>query len=143
MISMVLRGGIEAKTTSVLLTKHLRTVPCLRDQAFHHCGDLDPFLTCSQTSVDFSNHLVLFAFGKCTSMVYSPSLEKTLGLRPTDQSCHHETWLHLEFVDWSNTWSKQDLHERRISLKDRPAECSHGNPKRRISEVMSDHSLSS
>ena len=68
---------------------------------------------------------------------------KTLGLRPTDQSCHHETWLHLDFVDWSNTWSKQDVYEQRISLKERPAECSHGNPKRRIGEVMSDHSLSS
>ena len=27
---------------------------------------------------------------------------KTLALRPTDQSCHHETWLHLDFVDWRN-----------------------------------------
>ena len=24
---------------------------------------------------------------------------KSLGLRPTDQRCHHETWLHLDFVD--------------------------------------------
>ena len=24
---------------------------------------------------------------------------KTLGLRPTDQSCHQETWLHLDIVD--------------------------------------------
>ena len=51
---------------------------------------------------------------------------KTLGLRPTDQSCHHETWLHLDFVDWSKTWY-----------------CSYGAQKRRIREVMSDHSLSS
>ena len=28
---------------------------------------------------------------------------KTLSLRPTDQSCHHETWLHLDFVDWRNS----------------------------------------
>ena len=68
---------------------------------------------------------------------------KTLGLRPTDQSCHHETWLHLDFVDWNNRWSKQDVYEPRISLKERPADCSYGNPKRRISEVISDHSLSS
>ena len=26
-------------------------------------------------------------------------LRKTLGLRPNDQRCHHETWLHLDFVD--------------------------------------------
>ena len=28
---------------------------------------------------------------------------KVLGLRPNDQSSHHETWLHLDFVDWRNT----------------------------------------
>ena len=58
-------------------------------------------------------------------------------------SCHHETWLHLEFVDWRNRWSKQGDHDRHISLKGRPAACSYGNQKRRISEVMSDHALSS
>ena len=68
---------------------------------------------------------------------------KSLGLRPTDQSCHHETWGHLVFVNWSNTWSRQNAYEPRISLKERPAEGGYGNPKRRISEVMSDHSLSS
>ena len=68
---------------------------------------------------------------------------KSLGLRPTHQNCHHETWLHLDFIDWSNTWSKQGAYEPRISLKERSAECSYGNPKRRISEIMSDHSLSS
>ena len=30
----------------------------------HHCGDLDPFRTIGQTSVDFSNHLALNVFGK-------------------------------------------------------------------------------
>ena len=68
---------------------------------------------------------------------------KTLGLRPTDQSCHHETWLHLDFVDWNNRWSKHDAYEQHSSLKERPADYSHGNSKRRISEVMSDHALSS
>ena len=63
---------------------------------------------------------------------------KTFGFRPTDQSCHHETWLHLDIVDWSNAWSKQGDHDRHIFLKERPAACSYGNRKRRISEVMSD-----
>ena len=53
---------------------------------------------------------------------------KTLGLRPNDQSCHHETWLHLDFVDWSNTWSRKYDYERHISLKERP-DCSYGNQK--------------
>ena len=68
---------------------------------------------------------------------------KTLGLRPTDQCCHHETWLHLDFVDWHSTQSHHDEHDRRIFLKERPTACSYGHQKRRISEVTSDHSLSS
>ena len=66
-----------------------------------------------------------------------------LGLRPTDQSCHHETWLHLDFVDWRNTWEPQGEHSRHISLKERPASFHHGQQIRRMSEVTSDHSLSS
>ena len=82
-------------------------------------------------------------FGKVNKRGAFSIPQKTLGLRPNDQSCHHEKWLHLDFVDWSNTWSKQGDHDRRISLKERPAGCSYGNPKRRIREVMSDHWLSS
>ena len=70
-----------------------------------------------------------------------PIPRKALGLRPNDQSCHHETWLHLDFVDWCNTQSQHDEHDRRIFLKERPAACSHGHQKRRICEVTSDHSL--
>ena len=33
---------------------------------------------------------------------------------------------------------KQKVYEQRISLNERLAECSYGNPKRRISEIMSD-----
>ena len=68
---------------------------------------------------------------------------QTLGLRPTDQSCHHATWLHLEFVDWRSTQSHHEEHDRRILLEERPAACPYGQQKRRNSEVMSDHSLSS
>ena len=55
---------------------------------------------------------------------------------PNDQRCHHETWLHLDFGDWSNKWSKQDVYEQRISLKERPADYSYATPKRRISDVI-------
>ena len=68
---------------------------------------------------------------------------KALGLRPNDESCHHETWLHLDFVDWRNTQSQHDEHDRRIFRRERPAACSYGHQKRRKIEVMSDHSLSS
>ena len=68
---------------------------------------------------------------------------KTLGLRPTDQSCYHETWLHLDFVDWRNSQSHHEEPDRRILLKERPVPHHHGQQKRRISDIMSDQSLSS
>ena len=35
-----------------------------------------------------------------------------------------------DFADWNNTLPKQKVHGQRISLKERPAECSYGNPKK-------------
>ena len=56
--------------------------------------------------------------GACSIPLKSP------GLRPTDRSCHHDAWLHLDFVDRSNIWSGQKLwFQQRITLKERPAEC--------------------
>ena len=54
---------------------------------------------------------------------------QALGLRSSDQSCHHETWIHLHFVDWNNKWSQQTHYN--------------GPQKRNISEILSDHSQSS
>ena len=63
-------------------------------------------------------------------------LRQALGLRASDQSCHHETWLHLHFVDWSNQWNHEARYNENIRLNERPQ-------KRHISEILSDHSLSS
>ena len=52
-------------------------------------------------------------------------------------------WLHMDFLDWRITQSHHDEHDRQIFLKERPTACPYGQQKRRISEVMSDHSLSS
>ena len=41
---------------------------------------------------------------------------KSLGLRPTDHSCQYETWLHLDFADWSNARSQQGACGPRIFL---------------------------
>ena len=68
---------------------------------------------------------------------------EALGIRPTDQSCHHEAWLHLDIVDWRNEQPHHEKHDRRILLKERSAPYHHGKPKGHISDVMSDHSLSS
>ena len=68
---------------------------------------------------------------------------KALGLRPTDQSCHHETWLHLDFIDWRSAQSHHERLNRWILLKERPAPYHYGQQKRCINDIMSDHSLSS
>ena len=57
-------------------------------------------------------------------------------IRPPDQSCH-ETWLHVELVDWCSTQSHHEEHDRRILLKERPTACPFGQQQRRTSEVTS------
>ena len=79
------------------------------DEAFAYCAlptppgptplwGPDPSRTIGQTSADFSNHRVLTVFWEVPEHGFSIP-RKTLGLRPTDQCCHHETWLHLDFVE--------------------------------------------
>ena len=137
-ISMEQRGDAAIETTSVPLMKPLRTALCQHRRALHHCGDPDRSQTTGLTFVGSLNRLIQIGIGK-----YEFIPHKTLGLRPTDQSCHHETCLHLEFVDWRSTRSHHEEHDRRILLKERPAPHHQGQQKGRISDIMSNHSLSS
>ena len=62
----------------------------------HTTVDLDPFRTIGQTSADFSNHRVLTVFGKCISMVHSPSHGKRLVHVPPIKVAttrHGSTWI--------------------------------------------------
>ena len=137
------RGGAAIETTSVPLKKPLRTALCQRRRALHHCGDLDRSQTTGLSFVGSLNRLNQIGIGRYDFMVLFSIPHKTPGLRPTDRSCHHETWLHLEFVDWRSTQSHHEEHDRRILLKERPTACPYGQQKRRTSEVMSDQSPSS
>ena len=42
---------------------------------------------------------------------------EALGLRPTDQSCHHETWLHLDFVEWQDVQPQREKVQSKDPLK--------------------------
>ena len=55
--------------------------------------------------------------GKCISMVHSPSFGKLLVYILPIKVAIMKTWLHLDFVDWSNTLSKEDVYEQRIPLQ--------------------------
>ena len=68
---------------------------------------------------------------------------EALGIHQTHQSCHHEVWLHLDFVERRSVQSHHEKHNRRILLKERSAPHSCNKEKGHISEDVSDHSLSS
>ena len=70
-------------------------------------------------------------------------LHDTLGLRPKDQSCHHEVWLHLAFVDHHGDCEPRERHEQRLFLKERSAPYQPSKERCRAGEDESDRSLSS
>ena len=142
-ISMGQRGGAAIRTTSVPLRKPLRTAPCQRRLALHHCGGPGSIPGCWADVCGFLEPPESDQYWKVRLHGAFSIPHKTPGLRPTDQSCHHETWLHLDFVDWRSAQSHHERHDRRILLKECPAPYHYGHQKRRISDIMSDHSLSS
>ena len=66
-----------------------------------------------------------------------------LGMRPTDQSRHHEAWLRVDFVGWHDVQLQREKPRQRILLKERSSPYRYGKKSERISDIMSDHSLSS
>ena len=142
--SMVQLGAVAVVTISFLLMKFLPIALYLRRRAPHHCwkpgsipnnwADVCGFLEPPGSQ--------RFLEGEQTWRLFHSSTT-SLGLRPSDQSCHHETWLHLHFVDWNNKWNHQTHYNGNICLKERPASSRNRAQKRSISEILSDHSLSS
>ena len=129
-------GDVAAVTISVLLMKPFLIVPCRRHRAPHRCGDPDPSRTTNWADAcGFLNPPRSQRFWRVSKHGAFSIPRKTLGLRPNDQSCHHETWLHLHFVDWNNKWTHQANYNGNIRLKERPAGSSFGTQKRNISEV--------
>ena len=108
-------GVVSVETISVLSMMVSLFLPCVRRQAPHHCGDPDPSRTIGLMSVFFSVPGSQRFWNEQTCRLFHFP-RQALGLRPSDQCCHHETWLHWQFVDW-NKWSRQALHDGHIRLK--------------------------
>ena len=70
-------------------------------------------------------------------------LHEALGIRIKDQSCHHEVWLHLDFVNHLGDYVPRETHEQRLLLKGRSASYQHSKERCMTDEDESDHSLSS
>ena len=73
--------------------------------------------------------------GKCNS-------SRDPALRPRDQSCHHEVWLHLDLVSNRHAHEPRGNHEQRVLLKERSCPYPPNKEKGRYDDE-SDHSLSS
>ena len=82
----------------------------------HHCGDQGRFRVRGLTCVDSSNPRIQMENGKFLSTAHSHSPHEALGIRQTDQSCHHEVWLHLDFVERGSVQSHQEKHDRRRTI---------------------------
>ena len=67
---------------------------------------------------------------------------ETLGLRPKEQSCHHEVWLHLDLVGNQSAHEPRGNHEQRVLLKERSCPYPPNKEKGRYDDE-SDRSLSS
>ena len=71
-------------------------------------------------------------------------LHQALGIRQTDQSCHHEVWLHMDFVERRNGQAHHERpEERRLLLKERSAPYHYSKQKYQTGKDASDPSLSS
>ena len=117
------------------------TAPCRCLSASRRCGDLDRFWATGLTFAGSLNLLIPIGTGKFGLMFSIP--HEALGLRPADQSCHHESWPHLDFVGWHDVQPQREEHDQRILLKERSSPYHCGKKRGRIGDVMSDHSLSS
>ena len=124
-ISTGLRGVAATETTSVPLKRPLLTALCRRLLVPDLCGDQDRFRAAGLTCLEPPE----------SDRHWKVRLHGALCLRPTDQSCHHETWLHLDFVDWQDVQPHREKYNRRVVLKERPAPYLHGKQKGRISDV--------
>ena len=143
MISMGLRGGVAIETSSVPLKKPLLTALCQRRLAPHRCGRPGSILGNWADACGFLKLPESDQHWKVRLPGAFSNPHEALCLRPTDQSCHHEAWLHLDFVEWHDVQPQREKHDQRILLKELPAPYHFSQQKRRISDIMSDHSLSS
>ena len=91
--SMVRRGDAATETTSVLSTKPLQTLRCQRRRALHPLWGPSSI---PNNWADVCGFLKPPGSDRCWKVRMHGAFSiprKTLGLRPNDQSCHHETWL--------------------------------------------------
>ena len=124
---MALRGVVVVVTISVLLMKCFLIVPSLRHRAPPLWGPRsipnDWADVCGFVKPPASQRFWKVNKTWCHGAFSIP--RQALGLRPSDQSRHHDTWLHLHFVDWNNKWNHEAHFNGNLRLKEQPASVDH------------------
>ena len=100
MISTGLLGdALSAPANSASSKKPSPIVTCLCLLAPHRCGVQGLCEVHGQTCVGLSSPETLANVGEYGNTAHFLVRHEALGIGQTDQSCHHEVWLHLDFVD--------------------------------------------
>ena len=147
-------GQIQERRTTAWRCRSRNNLSTI-DEAFTDCalptpagptplwGHLDQFQTTGQTSVDFSNHWVPIVFGRCAYTVLSPSDEERSACdRLIKVAIMRHGFIWISSTGATLGPSKENMIGTFPSKVD--LQLVHtGTKKRRFSEVMSDHSLSS
>ena len=141
-------NGVGDATPALLVSVSLKrpspTVPCRCLPAPHHCGVQGRFRVMWADVCGFLNTPESDERWRVRQHGALPIPHEALGIRQTDQSCRHEVWLHMDFVEQRNGQAHQKKHrERRLLLKERSSPCHHNKPKYPTGGDASDHSLSS
>ena len=120
-------GDVDQVMTSgatALMRRRLPTGTCQFRRALQHCGDqVESQENGRCVCVGSPSHPVPRPSGilACTEIPH-----KTLGIKVTDQSCHHEVWIHLVHVNaWLVDRASRDGQHRRPIVRKRSSPYDH------------------
>ena len=104
--TMERHGGAAAEAKKAPSKKPSRTVTCLHSWAQHRCESLGS---------------VPNLWSDVCGFLKPPGSDReALGLRSKNPCCHHETWLHVDFVDWDWSQPRYEASDQSFQLEERP-----------------------
>ena len=115
-ISTEMRSGAAMETILVLLKKPLLTALCQRTLATPPLWRPGLVPGCWADVCGFLRPPESDRYWKVRLHDAFSIPHKAPGLRPADPSCHHETWLHLEFVEGQDVQPQREKYNSRVRV---------------------------
>ena len=138
------RGAAKSVTEILGLSKKLSPAQIYRCLLTpHRCGAQEQCQVIGKTYVGFLKPPDSYGRWKVRQYGAFSILQDTQGLRPKDQSCHHEVWLHLALVNHHGDDEPRERHEQRLLLKERSSPYQPSKERSKAGEDESERSLSS